>query len=132
MIKAGEFEGDIGGLLRIIVLVNVENGDDLGFFQRVRGNRSIKGKPLATTDRGGLGQINQIRGSYDNERIGGLELFLNGPGHLDVRPGNQGILAAHFGEGELQNVIFSDLLDVGIDVAMRYRVHVGLLLTGDV
>lgn len=132
MIKAGQLEGDIRGLLGIIVLINIENGDNLGLFQRVRGNGSIKGLPLATTDRLELGQVNQVGRRENDEGIGGLELFLNGPGHLDVRPGDQGILAAHFGEGELQNVIFSDLLDVGIDVAMRYRVHVGLLLTGDV
>ena len=132
MVKSGQFEGDIRGLLGIIVLINVENGDDLGLFQRVRGNGSIKGLPLATTDRLELGQVNQVGRRENYERIGGLELFLNGPGHLDMCPGDQGILAAHFGEGELQNIIFGDLLDIGIDMAMRHRVHVGLLLTCDV
>ena len=55
MIKAGQLEGDIGGLLGIVILINVEDGDDLGLLQGVGGNRDFKGKPLATTNRFVLG-----------------------------------------------------------------------------
>jgi hypothetical protein len=132
MIKAGQFEGDIRGLLGIIVLINVENGDDLRLLQGIGRNRGFKGQPLAPTDRFELGQIDQIRGCEDYERIGGLELFLDGPGYLDMRPGDEGILAAHFGEGELQNIVLGNLLDVRIDMAMRNRIYIGLLLDRNV
>jgi hypothetical protein len=132
MVKAGQFEGDICGLLGIVVLINVENGNDLGLLQGIGRNRGRKGKPLATTDRCVLSQVDQIGRRENYEGIGGLELFLDGPGDLDMGPGDQGILATCFGEGEFQNVVLCDLFDIGKDMAVRKGVYVGLLLKGDI
>jgi len=132
MVKAGQFEGDVRGLLGCIVLFNVENCNDLRFFQRISRDGSRKGKPLATTNRCELGQMYDIYVRDDHERIGGLDLFLNRPGNLDVGPGDEGILATLFGEREFQNVILSDFLDIGEDVAMEEGIYVGFSLDRNV
>ena len=57
MIKASELEGDIGGLLGIVILINVEDGDDLGLLQGIGGNGGFKREPLVPTNRFVLGQL---------------------------------------------------------------------------